>query len=71
MISRILGSVIAHHIIAENEQFEGRLYSTPSLATPHDRITYFSHYGDPIAMFNLDTQNSKLYSGNPHTYTGY
>ena len=71
IISHSLGSVLAHHIIVENEELKGRLYSTPSLAIPHDRITYFSHYGDPIAMFNLDRTNRKLYLGNPHTYTGY
>ena len=71
IVSHSLGSVLAHHIILENEQVKGRLYSTPSLAIPHDRISYFSHYGDPIAMFNLDTTNRKLYLGNPHTYIGY
>ena len=71
LISHSLGSVIAHHIIVEHEQLKGRLYSTPSLAIPHDRKTDFSHYGDPIAMFNLDTTNRTLYLGNPHTYTGY
>ena len=71
IISHSLGSVLAHHIVVENEQLKGRLYSTPSLAIPHDRIAYFSHYGDPIAMFNYDTANRKLYLGNPHTYTGY
>ena len=38
LISHSLGSVIAHHIIIENEQLKSRLYSTPSLAIPHDRI---------------------------------
>jgi hypothetical protein len=71
IISHSLGSVLAHHIILENEQLKGRLYSTPSLAIPHDRITYYSHYGDPIAMFNLDRTNRKFHLGNPHTYTGY
>ena len=71
IVSHSLGSVIAHHIILENEQLKGRLYSTPSLAIPHERIEYFSHYGDPIAMFNLDRQRRTLYLGNPHTYTGY
>ena len=71
IISHSLGSAIAHHIIVENEQLNGRLYSTPALAIPHDRIAYFSHYGDPIAMFNVDKQNTKLYLGNPHTYTSY
>ena len=52
IVSHSLGSVISHHIILENEQLKGRLYSTPSLAIPHKRIEYFSHYGDPIAMFN-------------------
>ena len=41
------------------------------LAIPHERRTYCSHYGDPIAMFNLDRQRRTLYLGNPHTYTGY
>ena len=54
IISHSLGSVITPHIIVDHEQLNGRLYSTPSLAIPHDRITYCSHYGDPIAMFNLD-----------------
>ena len=40
-ISYSLGSVISHHITVENEQLKGRLYSTPSLAIPHDRIEYF------------------------------
>jgi hypothetical protein len=71
IISHSLGSIIAHHLILDNEQLKGRLYATPSLARPHDRIQYFSHYGDPIAMFNLDRTNRKLYLGNPHTYTGY
>ena len=71
IVSHSLGSVVAHHIILENEQLNGRLYSTPSLAIPHERIDYFSHYGDPIAMFNLDRRNRRLYLGNPHTYTGY
>ena len=31
-ISHSLGSVISHHIILGNEQLNGRLYSTPSLA---------------------------------------
>jgi hypothetical protein len=66
-----LWSVIAHHLILENEQLNGRLYSTPSLARPHERITYVSHYGDPIATLNLDKPNRKLYLDNPHTYTGY
>ena len=55
-ISQSSGSVIAHHIIVEHAQLKGRLNSTPSLAIPHDTITYFSHYGDPIAMLNLDTK---------------
>jgi hypothetical protein len=55
-ISHSLGSVIAPHIIVDHEQLNGRLYSTPSLAIPHDRITYCSHYGDPIAMFKLDAK---------------
>ena len=38
IVSHSLGSVIAHHIILENEQLKGRLYSTPSLAIPHERI---------------------------------
>jgi hypothetical protein len=71
IISHSLGSVIAHHLILENKQLKGRLYATPSLARPPDRIEYFSHHGDPIAMFNLDRRNRKLYLGNPHTYTGY
>jgi hypothetical protein len=53
------------------EQLKGRLFATPSLARPHDRIEYVSHYGDPIAMFNLDRRTRKLYLGNPHTCTGY
>ena len=56
IISHSLGSVIAPHIIVDHEQLNGRLYSTPSLAIPHDRITYCSHYGDPIAMFKLDAK---------------
>ena len=56
LISHSLGSVIAHHIIVENDQLKGRLYLTPSLAIPHDRIEYDSQYGNPIAMFNLDRQ---------------
>ena len=71
IVSHSLGSILAHHIILENEQLNGRLYSSPSLAIPHERIAYFSHYGDPIAMFNLDRRNRRLYLGNPHTYTGY
>ena len=71
IVSHSLGSVIAQHIVLENEQLKGRLYSTQSLAIPHERIKYFSHYGDPIAMFNLDRRNRRLYFGNPHTYTGY
>ena len=70
-ISHSLGSVIAHHIIVDNKQLNGRLYSTPSLAIPHDRRKYCSHHGDPIAMFKLDRTIRKLYLGNPHTYTGY
>ena len=35
VLSHSLVSIIAHHIILENEQFKGRLYSTPSLAIPH------------------------------------
>ena len=54
LISHSLGSVLAHHITVDHEQLKGRLYSTPSLAISHDRITYFSHYGDPIAMFDLE-----------------
>jgi hypothetical protein len=38
IISHWLGSAIAHHLIVENEQLNGRLYSTPSLARPHERI---------------------------------
>ena len=71
LISHSLGSVIAHHIIVEHGQLKGRLYSTPSLAITHDRIEYFSKYGDPIAMFDLDRTNRKFYLGNPHTYRGY
>ena len=62
------GSVIWHHILEEHEQLNGRLYSTPSLAIPHDRTTCFSHYDNPIARCTLDTQARKLYLGN---YTGY
>ena len=71
IVSHSLGSVLAYHIIVDNEQLNGRLYSSPSLAIPHDRITYFSRYGDPIAMFNVDRRNRRFYLGNPHTYTGY
>ena len=71
IVSHSLGSVVAHHIILENEQLNGRLCSTPSLAAPHERIEYFPHYGDPIAMFYLDRTNRTLHLGNPHTYTGY
>ena len=70
IVSHNLGSVVAHHIILENEQLKGRLYSTPSLAIPHERIYDCSHYGDPTAMFDLDTRNRRLYIGNQHTYTG-
>ena len=49
IVSHSLGSVIAHHIILENEQLMGRLYSTPSLAIPHERIehlfTFWRSYG--------------------------
>ena len=71
IVSHSLGSVIAHHKILANEQLKGRLYSTPSWAIPHERIEYFSHSGDPIAMFKLHRRNRKLYLGNPHTYPGY
>ncbi len=71
IVSHSLGSVIAHHIILENEQLKGRLYSTPSLAIPHERIEYCSRYGDPIEMLNVDGRNRRFYLGNPHTYTGY
>ena len=54
-----------------NEQLKGRLYSTPSLAIPHERITYGSHDGDPTAMSNLDRSNRRRYLGNPNTNTGY
>ena len=37
IVSHSLGSVIAHHIIWENEQLKGRLYSNPYLAIPHER----------------------------------
>ena len=62
LVSHSLGSVIAHHIILDNEQLKGRVYSTPSLAIPHERIAYVfcSHYGDPIAMFNLDRSNRRF-----------
>ena len=71
IVSHSLGSVIAHHILLDNEQLNGRLYSTPSLAILHERIEYFSHCGDPIAMLNLYKRNRTLYLCNPHTYTGY
>jgi hypothetical protein len=71
IVSHSLGSVISYHIILENEQLNGRLYSSPSLAIPHESIEYFSNYGDPKAMFNLDRRNRRLYLVNPHTYTGY
>ena len=70
-MSHSLGSVISHHIILDNEQLKGRLYSTPSLAIPHERISCVSQYADPIAMFNLDIRTRRLYLGNPHTCTGY
>ena len=70
IISHSLGAVIGHHILVDNEQLDGRLYSTPSLAIPHDSITYVPHSGDPIAMFNLDSTHRKFYLGNPHAYTG-
>jgi hypothetical protein len=38
IVSHSLGSVIAHHRILESEQLNGRSYSTPSLASPHERI---------------------------------
>jgi hypothetical protein len=60
IVSHSLWSVIAHHLILENKQLNGRLYSTPSLARPRESIKHVSHYGDPIAMFNLDRQNRKL-----------
>jgi hypothetical protein len=69
IVSHSLGSIIAHHLILDNEQLKGRLYATPSMARTHDRIKYVSHYGDPIAMFSLDRTTRKLYLGNPHTYT--
>ena len=53
--------MLAYHIIVENEQLKGRLYSNPSLAIPHDRITNFSHYGDAIAMFDLDTTTENYF----------
>ncbi len=56
IVSHSLGSVVAHYIILENEKLNCRLYSTPCLAIHHERITCVSHYGDPIAMFNLDRQ---------------
>ena len=71
IVSHSLGSVVAHHIILENEQLSCRFYSTPSLAIPHEKLEYVSHYGDPISMFNSDRQHRNLYSSNPHTYTGY
>ena len=51
LVSHSLGSVNAHHIILETEQLRGRLYSTPSLVLPHERIEYCLQYGDPVAMF--------------------
>ena len=59
-ISHSLGSVISHHIILDNTHLNVRLYSTPSLAIPHDRIEYLSHHGDPIAMFNVGRRNRTL-----------
>ena len=53
MIYHSLGSVISHHIIVSNKQLNGRFYSTPSLAIPHDRVEYCSQHGEPIAMFDL------------------
>jgi hypothetical protein len=35
------GSVIAHHLIPDNEQLTSRLYSTPSLARKHEIIDLF------------------------------
>jgi hypothetical protein len=64
-----LGFVIDHHIIVEREQLHGRLYSTPSLARPHERIEDISHDGDPIPIFILDRINIQLYLGHQHTYT--
>jgi hypothetical protein len=69
IISHSLGSVIAHHTILEHEHLNGPLYSTPSLARPHERIEYVSQYGDPIVIFHLGINT--LYLGNTHTYTGY
>ena len=43
-VSHSLGSVIAHHIILENKQLNGRLYPTPSLPIPHERIKYVSQW---------------------------
>jgi hypothetical protein len=60
IVSHSLWSVIAHPLIHENEQLNGRVYSTPSLARPRESIKHVSHYGDPIAMFILDKQNRKL-----------
>jgi hypothetical protein len=60
IISDCLGSAKAHHRIVENEQLSGRLYSTPSLARPHERINYFSQYGDPIAVFKLHRQHRTM-----------
>ena len=71
LVSHSLGSVIVHNLILENVQLKGRLYSTPYLAIPHARIEYFSHYGDPIAMFKFDRRHRRLCLGNPHTHTGY
>ena len=62
---------MAHHILVAHEQLKGRSYSTPSLATPHDIISQFSHYGVTIAMINSDRTDNTSYVGNPHTYTGY
>ena len=77
IVGHSLGAAITHNLIRDYPDIdEGIAVASPTILTNSygGRLKYFRHYGDPVSMFNVTSDNlqeNMVYTLNPHTYNLY
>jgi hypothetical protein len=71
LVGHSLAGRIFNDIGETNKSLNVRTYGAPILSMPWSSSSNRqSHYGDPIALFDLGAHREGL-MGNPHSYHGY
>lgn len=71
IVGHSLGGAVGTELVADNKQLHGRMYGSPNVL-PHERTSYYRHYGDPVSMLNVGPNVVRNFRfPNFHSYRGF